>query len=177
MKLVFVYTWKWLFACSNNFAHITWAFKHSVNALYSWTIEVYSMHRNYSHYLNETGRPLSASCKSLDSHFLGSISRLCYSIFFSWWMKRGLCRFCSEFLPVSLATNFIPQFLQTHLIHFVSFHFINPCWGATGVVGRHPCHLLIFNIGTSSHLILRSVVNELIRFVVVVVVVEFYDPL
>ena len=42
------------------------------------------------------------------------------------------------FLPFSLAINFITPFLHTHLIHLVSFHFIHPCDGASGVVGRHP---------------------------------------
>ena len=39
---------------------------------------------------------------------------------------------------------------QKH-IHFVSF--ISPCDGASGVVGRHPCYSLTYNIGASSHLI------------------------
>ena len=47
------------------------------------------------------------------------------------------------FLPFSTTTNLIPPFLHTHLI--------NPCDGTTGVVGRHPCYLLTFNIGVSSH--------------------------
>ena len=42
----------------------------------------------------------------------------------------------------------LPQFLHTHLIHFVSFH-------PSGVVGRHPCYSRTSNVGASSHLILR----------------------
>ena len=41
------------------------------------------------------------------------------------------------------------------LISSISFHFISPCDGATGVVGRHPCYSLTFHIGASSHLIPR----------------------
>ena len=54
-----------------------------------------------------------------------------------------------------LITNFIPPFLLTHLFHLVSFHFIHPCYGATGMVSWHPCYSLTFNIGVSSHLIPR----------------------
>ena len=39
--------------------------------------------------------------------------------------------------------------------HFVSFHFIRPCDGASDVVGHHPCYPQIFNKGASSLLILR----------------------
>ena len=41
------------------------------------------------------------------------------------------------------------------LISSISFRFICPCDGATGVVGRHPCYSRTYNIGASSHLILR----------------------
>ena len=53
-------------------------------------------------------------------------SRLGSSIWVSWWTKRGLGRFLSGFLPFSPTTNFIPPFLHTDLIHFVSFH--QPLW-------------------------------------------------
>ena len=53
-------------------------------------------------------------------------SRLGPSMCVSWWMKRGLGRFFSGFLPFSPTTNFIPPFLHTHLIHFASFH--PPLW-------------------------------------------------
>ena len=52
----------------------------------------------------------------------------------------------------------LPQISFHHfsiLISSISFHFISPCDGASGVVGRHPCHSLTYNIGTSSHLIPR----------------------
>ena len=52
----------------------------------------------------------------------------------------------------------LPQLSFHHFsIHIssISFHFISPCDGASGVVGRHPCHSLIYNIGASSHLIPR----------------------
>ena len=41
------------------------------------------------------------------------------------------------------------------LISSISFHFISPCVGASGVVGRHPCYSRTYNIGASSHLIPR----------------------
>ena len=53
-------------------------------------------------------------------------SRLGHSMWVSWWTKLGLGRFFSGFLPCSPTTNFIPPFLHTHLIHFVSFH--QPLW-------------------------------------------------
>ena len=52
----------------------------------------------------------------------------------------------------------LPQISFHHfstLISSISFHFISPCDGASGVVGRHPCYSLTFNIGASSHLIPR----------------------
>ena len=49
-------------------------------------------------------------------------SRLGHFMWVSWWTKRGLGRFFSGFLPFSPTTNFIPPFLHSHLIHFVSFH-------------------------------------------------------
>ena len=80
-------------------------------------------------------------------------SRLGPTMWVSWWTKRGLGRFFTGFLPFSPTTNFIPPFLHTHLIHFVSFH--PPLDGASGVVGRHPCYSRTYNIGASSHLIPR----------------------
>ena len=41
------------------------------------------------------------------------------------------------------------------LISSISFHFISPCDGASGVVGRHPCYSRTYNVGASSHLIPR----------------------
>ena len=73
-------------------------------------------------------------------------SRLGHSMWVSWWTKRGISRF-----P-------LPQISFHHfsiLISSTSFHFISPFDGASGVVGRHPCHSLTYNIGASSHLIPR----------------------
>ena len=53
-------------------------------------------------------------------------SRLGHSMWVSWWTKRGLGRFFAGFLPFSSTKNFIPPYLHTHLIHFVSFH--QPLW-------------------------------------------------
>ena len=47
-------------------------------------------------------------------------SRLSPSMWVSWWTKRGLGRLFSGFLPFSPTTNFIPPFLRTHLIRFIS---------------------------------------------------------
>ena len=52
----------------------------------------------------------------------------------------------------------LPQISFHHfstLISSISFHFINPCDGASGLVGRHPCYSRTYNIGASSHLIPR----------------------
>ena len=52
----------------------------------------------------------------------------------------------------------LPQISFHHfstLISSISFHFVSPCDGATGVVGRHPCYSQTYNIGASSHLIPR----------------------
>ena len=60
--------------------------------------------------------------------------------------SRGLSRFS------------LPQISFHHfftLISSISFHFIRHCDGASGVVGRHPCYSLTYNIGASSHLIPR----------------------
>ena len=52
----------------------------------------------------------------------------------------------------------LPQISFHHfsiLISSISFHFISPSDGASGVVGRHPCYSRTYNIGVSSHLIPR----------------------
>ena len=41
------------------------------------------------------------------------------------------------------------------LISSISFHFIRPCDGASGVVSQHPCYSRTSNVGASSHLIPR----------------------
>ena len=51
-----------------------------------------------------------------------------------------------------------PQILFHHISTFMAsiyIHFISPCDGATGLVGRYPCNSLIFNIGVSSYFIPR----------------------
>ena len=52
----------------------------------------------------------------------------------------------------------VPQISFHHfstLISSISFHFIHPCDGASGMVGRNPCYSRTYNIGASSHLIPR----------------------
>ena len=52
----------------------------------------------------------------------------------------------------------LPQISLHHfstLISSISFHFIRPCDGASGVVGRHPCYSRTYNIGASFYLIPR----------------------
>ena len=73
-------------------------------------------------------------------------SRPGHPMWVSWWTKRGLGRFFSGFLPFSPTTNFIPPFFST-LISFISFYFISPCDGASGVIGRHPCYSRTYNMG------------------------------
>ena len=77
-------------------------------------------------------------------------SCLGHSMCFSRWMNLSPGRFLSGFLSFSLAIYFISVLLHTHLVHFIC-----PCDGATGVVGRHPCYSRTYNIGVSSHLIPR----------------------
>ena len=91
--------------------------------------------------------------KQLDARLppLGSRVR----VWVSWWTKRGLGRFFTGFLPFSPTTNFISPCLHTH--SSISFHFIRPCDGVSGVVGRHPCYSRTYNIGASSHLIPRPI--------------------
>ena len=59
--------------------------------------------------------------------------------------SRGFSRFLLPQISFHLST----------LISFISFHFIRPCDGASGVVGRHHCYSRTYNIGASSHLIPR----------------------
>ena len=52
----------------------------------------------------------------------------------------------------------LPQISFHHfstLISSISFYFIRPCDGASGVVGRHPCYSRTYNMGASSYLIPR----------------------
>ena len=52
----------------------------------------------------------------------------------------------------------LPQISFHHfsiLISSISFHFIRPFDGVSGVVGRHPCYSGTYNMGAASHLIPR----------------------
>ena len=92
-------------------------------------------------------------------------SRLGHSMWVSWWTKRSLGRFLLGVLPFSLTTNFIPPFLHTHLIHFVSFHsskaielIFNPYgefrWSPEGPVSQiHSPHLHAVAPGIFSNLV------------------------
>ena len=90
-------------------------------------------------------------------------SRLGHSMWVSWWTKRGLGRFFSGFLPFSPTTNFIPPFIHTHLIHFVSFH--QPVWWC--VSRGRPAPLLFTDVQyrgfISSHPSTRSCVGHELR--------------
>ena len=62
----------------------------------------------------------------------------------------------------------LPQISSHHLsilISSISFHFISPYDGASGVVGRHPCYSRTYNIGASSHLIPRPERTMLMIFI------------
>ena len=77
-------------------------------------------------------------------------SRLGPSMWVSWWTKRGLDRILSGVSPVFPYHKFHST-ISPRSSH--PFHFISPCDGASGVVRRHPCSSLTYNIGASSHLI------------------------
>ena len=63
----------------------------------------------------------------------------------------GFSRGFSHFPLPQLSFHHFPTFISS-----ISFHFISPCDGASGVVGRHPCYSRTYNLGASSHLIPRS---------------------
>ena len=82
------------------------------------------------------------------------------SMWVSWWTKRGLGRFLTGFrggrngVWVGFSRGFsrflLPPISFHHfstLISSISFHFIRPCDGASGVVGRHPCYSRTYNVG------------------------------
>ena len=81
--------------------------------------------KNYYLYVHLGGLVAQAVRRSPPTAGVPS-SRLGHSMWVSWWTKRGLGGFFTGFLPFSPTTNFIPPFLHTHLIHFVSFH--PPLW-------------------------------------------------
>ena len=99
----------------------------------------------YSEYFNTSARPRGASGQTLASLRWGPgfTSRSLHVGFVV--DETGSGQVFAGFLPFSPTTNFIPPFLI--LISSISFHFISPCDGASGVVGRHPCHSLTYNIG------------------------------
>ena len=69
---------------------------------------------------------------------------------FRWWMKRGLGKFSRGFSR--FPCHKFHYTISPHSSH--SSHFISSC-DEKGVVNRHPCHSLTFNIETSPHLIRR----------------------
>ena len=80
-------------------------------------------------------------------------SRLGHSMWVSSWTKGVWVGFSRGFSRFPL-----PQISFHHfstLISSISLHFIRPCDGASGVVGRRPCYSRTYNIGASSHLIPR----------------------
>ena len=79
-------------------------------------------------------------------------SRFGHSMWVSWWMKRGLGRFFSGFISFSPTTNFIPPFLYSHLIRFISsaFVMVRQAWSAGTLA-----YSRTYNLGASSHLIPR----------------------
>ena len=72
-------------------------------------------------------------------------SRLGHSMWVSWWTKRGLGSFSRGFSRFPLPQ--ISFHLFSTLISSISFHFISPSDGASGVVGRHPCYSWTYNLG------------------------------
>ena len=86
-----------------------------------------------------THGPLSSGFRSV------RVKAAIHSIRVSWWTKLSMGRFFLWLLQFSLASNFIPPFLHTHLINFVSFHFIYPGDDGLCMVDRHPCYSQTFN--------------------------------
>ena len=80
----------------------------------------------------------------LASHHRVSSSRLGHSMCASWWTKRVWIGLSQGFYRFTLSQISFHHF--STLISFISFHFIRPCDYATGVVGRHICYSLIFDI-------------------------------
>ena len=95
-------------------------------------------------------------CKRLDARLppLGSRVRV----------SATSCKFRGEWNGVWVGSfrsfsHFPQQQISFHhfstLISSISFHFISPCDGASGVVSRHRCYSRTYNIGASSHIIPR----------------------
>ena len=72
-------------------------------------------------------------------------SRLGHSMRVSWWTKRGLRRFFSGFSRFPYHKFYFTISPYSSL----SFHFMSPCDGATGVVDRHSCYSLTFILGVN----------------------------
>ena len=71
----------------------------------------------------------------------------------------------------------LPQISFHHfstLISSISFHFIRHCNGASGVVGRHPCHSRTYNIGASSHPSTRPCVGHELRIFIFIKLCTVY---
>ena len=64
--------------------------------------------------------------------------------------RNGVCVGFSRGFSCFPLQHFIPPFL--HNLSSISFHFLSPCDGASGVVGRHPCYSRTYNLGASSQL-------------------------
>ena len=89
-------------------------------------------------------------------------SRLGPSMWVSWWTKRGLGRFFTGFLPFSSTTNFIPPFLHTHLIHFISsaLVMVHQAWSAGTLATHGP---IIYRGFIASHPSTRPCVGHELR--------------
>ena len=81
-----------------------------------------------------------------------SSSLLSHSIWVSWWTEPGLDRFFLGFSRFPLTIRFIPQFLHTHLIHFITL--VPVVVQQAQSVGILAIYRPLF-IGVSSHLIPR----------------------
>ena len=75
----------------------------------------------------------------------------------------GFCLGLSVFPCHKFLSTISPH--TSHSFRFISFHFIRPCDGATGVVGRHPSYSLTYNIGDfiASHPSTRPCVGHELR--------------
>ena len=84
------------------------------------------------------------------------ISRLDQSMWVLWWTK-SIWVGCSRYFPRISLLKISFHHLSTLILftHFVSFHYIRLCDGASGVIWRHPCYSQTFNKSTPSHLIPR----------------------
>ena len=97
-------------------------------------------------------------------------SRLGRSMWVSWWTKRGLGRFFSGFLPFSPTKNFIPPFLHTHLIRFISsaLVMVRQAWS----VGTHATHGPIIWGFIASHPSNRPCVGHELRIFFIIYTVD-----